>query len=78
MKTFNDDLDIGDEIVDIPNSKNPDKPIRYRVLGIEYDEAGRPVIEVERIDPENAPPRLAPWAIGSAVVAAILTYLLLA
>lgn len=75
MKTFQDDLSIGD-VIEEPNPKNPDKPILYRVIGMGVDEEGRAKIEVENIDPEDMPQRLMPWMIVSAVVSGILTYLL--
>ena len=77
MKSMGDDLKIGD-VVEEPNARHPDKPpLRYVVTGLEFDEGGRPIFEVEEIDPVDNSPRSLLWAVVSAVVTGLVTYLLI-
>lgn len=77
MKSMGDDLKIGD-VVEEPNSRNPEgPPLRYLVTGLEFDEEGRPIFEVEEIDPKDSSPRSLLWAVVSAVVTGLVTYLLI-
>ncbi|MEE8551581.1 MAG: hypothetical protein V3T08_10050 [Gemmatimonadota bacterium] len=77
MKSMGDDLKVGD-VVEEPNARGSDlPPLRYVVTGMEHDEEGRPTFEIEEIDPGDSSPRSTLWAIASAVLTGLVTYLFL-
>ena len=74
-KSMGDDLEVGDIVEEIepPNSRI----VHYRVMGIEYDDRGRPTFDVEEIDSEDKLSNSLLWTIVAAVVAGLITLYLL-